>query len=84
MIPSQPGYVLSISPSTVTHDAYDLLELHRQYGPLVRYGPNTVSTANWEDYKQIYNPQNSPFMKHKKFYMAFVGSPSVWNVFTQT
>jgi hypothetical protein len=38
------------------------IELHQQYGDIVRMGPNVVTTTDWEAIKKIYAP-NSGFKK---------------------
>lgn len=58
--------------STVSHDVYDLWDLHQALGPVVRYGPNDLSMAAWDMYKQTYVPQNSPYLKDQAYYWAFV------------
>lgn len=53
------------------HDVYDLQALHEKHGPLVRYGSDQVSVADWEAYKTIYMGQNSSFLKDPIFYRGF-------------
>jgi hypothetical protein len=53
------------------HDVYDLQALHEKHGPLVRYGSDQVSVADWEAYKTIYMGQNSSFLKDPIYYRGF-------------
>ncbi|KEF62897.1 uncharacterized protein A1O9_00871 [Exophiala aquamarina CBS 119918] len=58
--------------------AYKLLELHEQYGPIVRVGPNEVSISNWRAYRDIYSDRT--VTKDPSFYEAlrFLGLGNVF------
>ncbi|SPN99927.1 uncharacterized protein DNG_02779 [Cephalotrichum gorgonifer] len=47
-----------------------LLDLHRQYGPIVRVGPNEVSISDWKYYRPLYN--NPAALKEVDFYSPFI------------
>ena len=58
-----------------------LLELHEQYGPVVRVGLNEVSIGSWKYYRALYgNPKTST--KQLEFYGAatFVGKDNIFQM----
>lgn len=63
----------------VTHDVYDLYELHQKKGSLIRYGPNRISVSSLEGFEAIYGTHNSPFLKDRSYYLAFVVSTNFEN-----
>ncbi|KAL7781172.1 cytochrome P450 [Trichoderma afarasin] len=48
-----------------------LLQLHKDYGPLVRIGPNEVSISDWRYYRAIYS-SNKASSKLPTFYLPIV------------
>jgi len=47
-----------------------LLDLHKQYGPVVRVGPNEISISDWKQYRSLYN--NPLALKEVDFYSPFI------------
>ncbi|KAL9932114.1 hypothetical protein V8E36_008886 [Tilletia maclaganii] len=62
---------------------WNLLKLHREYGPVVRIGPQHVSVADAESTKRIYH-QATPFLK-TEWYNLFTepGKGVIFNIQTK-
>ncbi|EXJ67488.1 uncharacterized protein A1O5_09501 [Cladophialophora psammophila CBS 110553] len=48
-----------VPASAGLHRAQSLRELHNQYGPVVRVGPNEISVSDWRAYREIYSHKAS-------------------------
>lgn len=57
-------------------------ELHKQFGPVVRLGPNEVSFTSLEALKEIYQSRGSGYDK-TEFYDLFIQYETRWVVNTE-
>lgn len=58
---------------------YVVADLHREYGPVVRIGPNELAFSDPQAWKDIYGhraPGQEEFPKYMKFYKIFDNMPS--------
>jgi len=82
-----PGPAELHSKHVFTHgpvtEHWNLLKLHREYGPVVRIGPQHVSVADAESTKRIYH-QATPFLK-TEWYNLFTepGKGVIFNIQTK-
>jgi hypothetical protein len=68
-------YVLHSNYSTGKKGlAYDLQHLHSIKGPIIRYGPTSVSVSDPQSYNEIYGNVRSGFLKSK---LLISGTPLV-------
>ncbi|KAF4933384.1 Pisatin demethylase [Colletotrichum fructicola] len=56
-------------------------QLHEQYGPVVRYGPNRYSVNDTEALKTIYG-HGTEFQK-SEWYISFQPNEDLWNLFSE-
>lgn len=58
----------------------DLYELHEKYGPVVRYGPNTLSFNDPTALKAIYGHKSN--VRKSDFYLSFPARPNAFSTHT--